>query len=140
MESETRNPFLSEVLSAESSFFKNVPEIGQFSPPPASFSTSTCGTSVSTNTTYIRNPTYPSRYKPSSASTCSFTINKVSDDICQLRWTPPVPSALTALLWRARLGRIHQQSVGPTLDITVGISLTWKWSKADKMQRKPVRK
>ena len=85
MESETRNPFLSEVLSAESSFFKNVPEIGQFSPPPASFSTSTCGTSVSTNTTYIRNPTYPSRYKPSSASTCSFTINKVSDDICQLR-------------------------------------------------------
>jgi len=47
--------------------------------------TSTCGSTISTNTTYIRNPTYPSGYKPSSASTCSFTINKVSDDICQLR-------------------------------------------------------
>ena len=48
-------------------------------------STSSCGSTISTNTTYIRNPTYPSGYKPSSASTCSFTINKMSDDICQLR-------------------------------------------------------
>jgi len=46
---------------------------------------SSCGATISTNTTYIRNPTYPSGYKPSSASTCSFTINKVSEDICQLR-------------------------------------------------------
>merc|ERR1712051_214228 len=39
---------------------------------------STCGTSISTNTTYIRNPNYPSSYTPS-------TTNKVQDDICQLR-------------------------------------------------------
>jgi len=47
--------------------------------------TSTCGTSISTNTTYIRNPGYPSSYTATSASTCSYTIKKVSDDICQLR-------------------------------------------------------
>lgn len=45
----------------------------------------TCGTSISTNTTYIRNPGYPSSYTASSASTCTYTFNKVSDDICQLR-------------------------------------------------------
>ena len=96
MESETRNPFLSEVLSAESSFFKNVPEIGQFSPPPASFSTSTCGTSVSTNTTYIRNTGYPSSFTPTSASTCTFNIIKVSSDICQLRLDFQTFSGFTA--------------------------------------------
>ena len=48
-------------------------------------STSTCGSSVSTNTTYIRNPGYPSSYTPTNAGTCTFTIRKVSDDICQLR-------------------------------------------------------
>merc|ERR1719350_2626769 len=47
--------------------------------------TSTCGTAVSTNTTYIRNPGYPSSYTASSASTCTYTFSKVSDDICQLR-------------------------------------------------------
>ena len=47
--------------------------------------TTTCGTSISTNTTYIRNPGYPSSYTASSASTCTYTFNKVSDDICQLR-------------------------------------------------------
>merc|ERR1711990_1402247 len=48
-------------------------------------STSTCGSSVSTNNTYIRNPGYPSSYTPTSSGTCSFTINKSSNDICQLR-------------------------------------------------------
>merc|ERR1712117_516419 len=47
--------------------------------------TSTCGTAISTNTTYIRNPNYPSSYTASSASTCTYTFSKVSDDICQLR-------------------------------------------------------
>merc|ERR1712141_547218 len=47
--------------------------------------TTTCGTSISTNTTYIRNPNYPSSYTASSASTCTYTFSKVSDDICQLR-------------------------------------------------------
>jgi len=46
---------------------------------------STCGTSITTNTTYIRNPGYPSSYTASSASTCTYTFSKVSDDICQLR-------------------------------------------------------
>merc|ERR1712241_803702 len=48
-------------------------------------STSTCGASLSSNITYIRNPGYPSSYTPTSAGTCSFTINKAADDICQLR-------------------------------------------------------
>merc|ERR1712113_1286908 len=48
-------------------------------------STSTCGDTVSTNTTYIRNPGYPSTYTPSSTGSCAFTISKISSDICQLR-------------------------------------------------------
>jgi len=48
-------------------------------------STTTCGTAISTNTTYIRNPGYPSSYTASSASTCTYTINKMAGDICQLR-------------------------------------------------------
>ena len=40
--------------------------------------TSTCSSVISTNTTYIRNPGYPSSYTVSSAGTCSYTINKVS--------------------------------------------------------------
>jgi len=47
--------------------------------------TSTCSTSITTNTTYIRNPNYPSSYTPTSAGTCTYTLKKVSDDICQLR-------------------------------------------------------
>jgi len=46
----------------------------------------TCGSTISTNTTYIRNPSYPSAYTPGSTSeSCTYTINKVQDDICQLR-------------------------------------------------------
>merc|ERR1712060_831953 len=47
--------------------------------------TSTCSATVSTNTTYIRNPGYPSTYTPSSTGTCVFTISKVSSEVCQLR-------------------------------------------------------
>merc|ERR1719211_302724 len=47
-------------------------------------STSTYGTCF-TSSTYIRNPGYPSSYTASSASTCTYTFNKASDDICQLR-------------------------------------------------------
>jgi len=47
--------------------------------------TSTCATTISTNTTYIRNPGYPSSYTPSATGSCKYTINKVQDDICQLR-------------------------------------------------------
>merc|ERR1712038_2057337 len=48
-------------------------------------STTTCGSTITTNTTYIRNPGYPSSYTASTTGTCSYTIKKVSDDICQLR-------------------------------------------------------
>ena len=48
-------------------------------------SSSTCGSTVSTNITYIRNPGYPGSITPTSTGTCSFTIDKASDDICQLR-------------------------------------------------------
>ena len=48
-------------------------------------STTTCGASVTTNTSYIRNPGYPSTYTPSTTGSCTYTISKVSDDICQLR-------------------------------------------------------
>jgi len=47
--------------------------------------TSTCGTSISANTSYIRNPGYPSTYTPSNAGTCVYTIQKANDDVCQLR-------------------------------------------------------
>ena len=48
-------------------------------------STSTCGSTVSTNITYIRNPGYPGTYTPTSTGTCTYTIYKASGDICQLR-------------------------------------------------------
>merc|ERR1719323_582457 len=48
--------------------------------------TSTCSTTISQNNTYIQNPSYPSTYPtPTSATMCSYTINKLSDNICQLR-------------------------------------------------------
>merc|ERR1711997_1273692 len=47
--------------------------------------TSTCGTLISTNITYIRNSGYPSSITPTSTGTCSFTVKKASDDVCQLR-------------------------------------------------------
>ena len=52
---------------------------------PGVVTTSTCSSSISTNTTYIRNPNYPSSYTPSSAGTCSYTINKVSSMSCSVR-------------------------------------------------------
>merc|ERR1719445_738416 len=47
--------------------------------------TNSCGSTISTNTSYIRNPNYPSSYTPSSTGSCTFTINKSPSDICQLR-------------------------------------------------------
>ena len=46
---------------------------------------STCGTTISTNTSYIRNPGYPSSYTPTYTGSCEFKVSKVFDDICQLR-------------------------------------------------------
>jgi len=47
---------------------------------------STCSTTISQNNTYITNIGYPSVYTPSTTGSCVFTINKCSDDICQLRF------------------------------------------------------
>merc|ERR1712106_204340 len=48
-------------------------------------STNSCGATITANTSYIRNPGYPSAYTPTGTGTCSFTINKCCSDICQLR-------------------------------------------------------
>lgn len=46
---------------------------------------SACGSTLSANTSYIRNPGYPASYTPTSVGTCTYTINKANDDVCQLR-------------------------------------------------------
>ena len=46
---------------------------------------STCGSIISNNISYIRNPGYPSSYTPTTTGTCTFTINKSQSDVCQLR-------------------------------------------------------
>jgi len=44
------------------------------------------GTSISQNNTYLQNPSYPSTFTtPTSATDCAYTINKINDNICQLR-------------------------------------------------------
>merc|ERR1711971_596012 len=45
----------------------------------------TCGSTVTTNTSYIRNPNFPSSFTPSSTGTCEIKVSKCSEDICQLR-------------------------------------------------------
>jgi len=45
--------------------------------------TSTCGTTINKNCTYITNPNFPSSY--TTTGTCTFTVSKMSSDICQLR-------------------------------------------------------
>jgi len=47
------------------------------------FSTSTCGATLSQNCSYFTNPGFPSTY--STTGSCSFTVAKSQDDICQLR-------------------------------------------------------
>merc|ERR1719228_1955664 len=47
--------------------------------------TNTCGSTVSTNTSYIRNLNYPSSYTPTSTGSCEIKVSKCSDDVCQLR-------------------------------------------------------
>ena len=36
--------------------------------------------------TFLQNTNYPTGYLPTAASTCTFTVNKINDNICQLRW------------------------------------------------------
>ena len=58
-------------------------------------STSTCSSTISTNSTYIRNTNYPSAFTPTGATTCVFTIEKEKDDVCQLRLDFQTFSGLT---------------------------------------------
>lgn len=44
---------------------------------------SSCGGTVENNCTYIDNPSYPSAY--TSTTSCSFTVKRCQDDICQIR-------------------------------------------------------
>jgi len=46
---------------------------------------STCGSTVLTNTSYIRNTNFPSSFTPTSTGSCEIKVNKCSEDICQLR-------------------------------------------------------
>lgn len=47
------------------------------------FSSSTCGSTISENCTYITNPGFPNTY--STTGSCEWTVEKSSSDICQLR-------------------------------------------------------
>ncbi|CAB4058481.1 unnamed protein product [Lepeophtheirus salmonis] len=47
------------------------------------FSTNTCGSTVTQNVSFIRNPGFPSALN--SPQTCSFTIQRLNTNICQLR-------------------------------------------------------
>lgn len=49
------------------------------------FTTSTCGEQVTQNLTYISNPGHPTDYTVTSDETCTWTVNKVNPDVCQLR-------------------------------------------------------
>jgi len=56
----------------------------------------TCGSTVTTNTSYIRNPNFPSSFTPSSTGTCEIKVSKCSEDICQLRLDFQTMSGFTA--------------------------------------------
>merc|ERR1712018_217856 len=47
------------------------------------FSTSTCGTAITQNCTYIQNPSYPTTY--TTTGSCTHAVTPVSSDICQMR-------------------------------------------------------
>lgn len=49
------------------------------------YSISTCGGTVTKNQTYLQNPNYPATYTVSAATTCTYTFNRINDDVCQLR-------------------------------------------------------
>ena len=50
------------------------------------FSVTASGSTVTENSTYIINPSYPSNYVPTSTpSTLTYTIAKCQDDICRVR-------------------------------------------------------
>jgi len=49
------------------------------------FSASACASTITQNTSYITNPTYPTAMTATSDTTCAYTVTPLSADICQLR-------------------------------------------------------
>merc|ERR1712241_366087 len=49
------------------------------------FSMSACASTITQNTSYITNPTYPTAMTATSDTTCAYTVTPLSTDICQLR-------------------------------------------------------
>merc|ERR1712183_702927 len=87
--------------------------------------TTTCGTAISTNTTYIRNPGYPSSYTASSASTCTYTFSKVSDDICQLRLDFQTFSGFATSICGTNTGYHMYTEFGATSTDSITMTLTY---------------
>ena len=48
-------------------------------------STSTCGSTVGQNMSYIQNPGFPATFMPMQATNCAFNIAPLNSAICQLR-------------------------------------------------------
>merc|ERR1739844_609495 len=48
------------------------------------FSASACASTITQNTSYITNPTYPTAMTATSDTTCAYTVTPLSADICQL--------------------------------------------------------
>merc|ERR1712020_77028 len=49
------------------------------------FSMAACASTITQNTSYITNPTYPTAMTATSDTTCAYTVTPLSTDICQLR-------------------------------------------------------
>lgn len=49
------------------------------------FTLSTCGSTVTRNCSYVRNPGFPASLDGAGQSSCDFTVSKCSRDVCFLR-------------------------------------------------------
>ena len=82
---------------------------------------STCGGTISQNSTHIQNPGYPSGYTTS--TTCSYTLSKSSSDICSFRldFVAFVITATTTTSSTSTNNACNYDTVG--LDDRISISL-----------------
>jgi len=46
----------------------------------------TCGGSITYNQTYIRSPDFPEYYKYTTDTSCTYTISRINNDVCMLRF------------------------------------------------------
>jgi len=77
---------------------------------------SSCGGTVENNCTYIDNPSYPSTY--TSTSSCSYTVKRCQDDICQIR----LDFFKTILMQPQSTGAVYGICSDTVLKITGGTS------------------